>query len=435
LDQYLIRHAEDLINNPPERAIINPNHLVILLNHIQCAAYELPFQAGDRFGNVSADLLEEYLTLLAQDGTLHRSDLLYRWMKNGFPAGDTSLRTASPERIKLVEIGEKGPRTIGEVDITSAYWMVHPQAIYLHQGNAFLVNELDLEGLSAYLQPVDYEYYTQPATNIQISMKHLDEKIASAAHILSRGDVKVISQVTGFKKIAYDTHEILGDGPVELPPVEFPTRAVWVSLQPDFVNSLREMNLWGNDPNQYGPGWKKLSETIRFRDGYTCRNCGKPEVCTAHHVHHKVPFRMFTNLFEANRPENLITLCPNCHQSAESIIRVRSGLAGAAHLLRNLAPLFALCDPADIEVLADPNSTLDDGASAIIFYDSVPGGIGLSDELFHRFPEFVRAALDQLVSCTCPNGCPGCVGPVLESEVSQLATKRLTLGLLDALRG
>ena len=113
----------------------------------------------------------------------------------------------------------------------------------------------------------------------------------------------------------------------------------------------------------------------------------------------------------ANRMENLITLCPNCHHRAETAVRVRSGLAGLAFVLGHLAPLFLMCDSRDLGVHADPQSPLCDGQPAVVIYDQVPAGIGLSQHLFSIHDELLMRAQELVMTCECLDGCPSCVGP------------------------
>src|SRR5690606_32439891 len=117
------------------------------------------------------------------------------------------------------------------------------------------------------------------------------------------------------------------------------TTGYWVTLSEEVVNQLRESGAWTNDPNDYGPGWQKIRENVRMRDQFTCQVCGAKETTRQHDVHHKTPFRAFTSAEEANRLENLITLCHSCHHKVEQNVRIRSGLAGLGFVLGNLAPL------------------------------------------------------------------------------------------------
>jgi DEAD/DEAH box helicase domain-containing protein len=140
---------------------------------------------------------------------------------------------------------------------------------------------------------------------------------------------------------------------LELPPTELLTTGDWLALDEASVENLRSLGLWRGDTNEYGPGWDRLRLLVRQRDGFHCQVCGTPEMGRAHDVHHKTPFRTFTSVEQANRLENLITLCPTCHQRVESAVRVRSGLSGTGYVLHHLAPFFLMCDTADLGVHTD----------------------------------------------------------------------------------
>lgn len=162
IDQYLALHSEYVFSNNPERGLIDANNLLIALAHIQCAAYELPFSAIDRYGTFSASETNELLEALSSIGKIHKSKEKYFWMAEDYPAALISLRNASSQQITLlVETANSKPTTIGQVDLESAYWMVHPGAIYLHVGDPFLVKDLDLEQFRAILQPASVDYYTE----------------------------------------------------------------------------------------------------------------------------------------------------------------------------------------------------------------------------------------------------------------------------------
>ena len=143
-----------------------------------------------------------------------------------------------------------------------------------------------------------------------------------------------------------------------------------------------------------------------------------------------VPFRRFSSFIEANQLANLITLCPNCHHRAESVVRIRSGLGGLAYVFTHLAPLFLMCDRSDLGVHADPQSPLSEGKPAVILYDQAPGGIGLCERLFEVHDDLVRRCLELVSACACTDGCPSCTGPGGESGVGG---KEETLAILKAL--
>ncbi len=412
LDQYLAQHPEFFFSQSPESALINPDNLLILLDHIRCAAFERPFYPGEGFGLIPGETVTEFLEFLVQTGALMLSAGQYFWTSEDAPAQRVSLRTASSKRIALILLSEGvPPQTIGEVDGESAAWMVHPGAIYLHQAESYLVEDLDLEEGHANLIPFDTDYYTEPKRETEISLIELKAEAGVPGAQKRRGEVLVTEQVTGYRKIQWGTQLRLAEEPLDMPPSKLETTAYWLLLDGDTVNSLRESGMWGSDPNKYGAAWPQARDAARARDRYTCQSCGLVEDGRSHDVHHKVPFRSFDSAAEANRLENLMTLCPACHRRAETAVRVRSGLAGLSFVLGHLAPLFLMCDPSDILTHADPKSPLGDGQPTVIIYERIPAGIGFSEKLFEIHAELMKSAIELVESCLCRDGCPSCVGP------------------------
>ena len=133
----------------------------------------------------------------------------------------------------------------------------------------------------------------------------------------------------------------------------------------------------------------------------------------------------------ANRLENLVTLCPACHRRAEAGVRLRSGLGGLAALLAGVAPLFLMCDPRDLGLVVEPQAP-GSGLPTVTLYERVPAGIGYAAQLYQLMPELLHAARDLISNCPCQQGCPSCVGPVLDHPYA-LDTKALTVALLDRL--
>ena len=422
LDQYLARHPEYFFARSPESALLNPDNLLILLEHLRCAAFELPFHAGEGFGLVTGETVAEYLDFLTQSGELHPSSDKYFWTSQEYPAQRVSLRTASARRISLVVAHDSAPthsraslptevQTLGEVDGESASWMVHPGAIYLHEAETYLVDELDLENGFAHLHPIETDYYTEPSQETEVSLLERREESPVTGGIKSQGEVLVTTQVTGYQKIRWFTSERLGSEPLDMPSSELQTTGYWLTLSEETVDVLRQAGMWSSDPNRYGSTWPRQREATRARDGYKCQSCGIPESGRSHDVHHKIPFRQFESAEQANRLENLVTLCPSCHRRVETAVRIRSGLSGLAFLLGNLAPLFLMCDATDIQTHADPQSPLGNGQPTVVIYERIPAGIGFSQRLFEVHGELMAAALELVENCACADGCPSCVGP------------------------
>jgi DEAD/DEAH box helicase domain-containing protein len=227
-----------------------------------------------------------------------------------------------------------------------------------------------------------------------------------------------------------------------LPEQILETQACWLTLPPELIERLKAVGAWYSDPNEYGANWPAQRDAARARDGYRCQGCGTVETSGRQHdVHHRIPFRAFLadpalrgglgQQFAwqaANVMGNLVTLCPACHHRAEAGVRIRSGLGGAATLLAGVAPLFLMCDPRDLGVLAEPQDPAS-GQPSITLYERVSGGVGYAEQLFASMPELLRAAHDLVTSCPCERGCPACAGPVIEHDYA-LDTKALATALL-----
>ncbi|MEW6084780.1 MAG: DEAD/DEAH box helicase [Chloroflexota bacterium] len=440
IDQFLAHHPEYFFERSPEQALVNPDHLLILLEHLRCAMFELPFQKGEGFGAISAQTVEEYLNFLVENREAHLSNEKYFWMADQYPAANISLRSASPQSVVLQTTIDEKPQTIGIVDGGSATWMAHPGAVYLHEAQQYLVEELNLEDRSARLKPIESDYYTEPLQLTDVDLISTSANQRAIGSEKSWGELKITTHVAGFLKRRWYTHETLGQEPLDLPPSELQTTGYWLSLTEETVASLREAGAWTNDPNDYGSDWSKIRDRVRTRDKFTCQVCGVVESSRQHDVHHRIPFRAFVRAGsgdpahnEANRLDNLTTLCPSCHHKVEQNVRIRSGLAGLAYVLGNLAPLFLMCDSGDLGRHIEPVENHTFGQPTVVIYDSVPAGIGFSQKLFERHDELIARALELVSGCPCADGCPSCVGPGGENggggkEESLEILKRLLIG-------
>lgn len=437
LDQFLAHHPEYFFERSPEMALVNPNHLLILLEHLRCAMFELPFQKGENFGSISDELLDEYLEFLVGNQEAHYSNEKYFWMQDQYPAANISLRSASPQSYVLHSVTDDGrPLTIGTVDGESALWMIHPGAIYMHEAQQYFVQDLNLETHIAQLVPVGLDYYTEVQHQSEIQILALNEQSNATGCEKSFGEIQVTTQVVGFRKLRWFTNETLGQEPLDLPPSELQTTGYWLTLSERTLSRLRDAGVWSNDPNDYGPEWSKVRLAVRKRDQFKCQVCGALESNREHDVHHKTPFRAFiqngvVNREQANRLENLTTLCSSCHKKVEQNVRIRSGLAGLGFVLGNLAPLFLMCDAGDLGVYSEPAWSAVNGQPSVVLYDRIPAGIGFSERLFELHDELILRALELVSECACDSGCPSCVGPGGENGYGGKAE---TLAILKELR-
>ena len=430
LDQFLAHNPGYFFGRTPEKALINPDNLLILLAHLRCALFELPFQVGERYGKLLIEELEEFFSLLIQEGVVHKSGNKFFWLADRYPADGVSLRVASPSKILLqIPQGEEWT-TIGDVDYESGPWLVHPQAIYLQESQMYLVDDLNLEGGIARLHPTAADFYTIPKVNTSIEAIHRSAAEAVPGGEKSYGELSVISQVTGFRQVKWFTHEQLGSGDLDLPANELNTMGYWLSINSKTVENLRQNGLWSNDANKYGPDWTQQRDRARSRDEFRCQVCGLEEGDREHHVHHKTPFRQFDSPKTANQISNLVTLCPSCHRRVETVVKLRSSLSGLAYVLNNIAPLFLMCDSRDLGVYSDPQSPLAEGNPTIVLFERIPAGIGFSQRLYEIHTSLIKNAYELVNLCTCRDGCPSCVGPAGENGLSG---KQETLALLSLL--
>ncbi len=432
LDQFLIRHPDFFFDSSPEQALINPDNLLILLGHLRCAAFELPFRVGDGFGSVLENVVEEYLHLLEERQDLHQSKGKYFWTSSDYPAQSISLRSASPNTVTLHVQSEEGWKLIGDVDSASADWLVHPESVYIHEGTSYVVDELDLDQYIAYLRPAQVDYFTKPRRTSKVVMDHEISSSIMTGGEKGYGELTVIGKVTGYTKVEWHTHRNIGMGMLDMPEHELNTTGYWFSLSDETIEKLEEEGLWNSSPNQYGPNWKQIRNQVRERDEYRCQMCGNAEEGKEHNVHHRTPLRAFDDLKKANKLSNLITLCASCHHLAESVVRVRTGLSGLAFTLGHLAPLFLMCDTADIGIHSDAQSPLVEGKPIIVIYDHIPAGIGFSERLYEIHDELIFRAFEMVNSCTCQDGCPSCVGPGGEDGTGG---KQEVIALLEILSG
>ncbi|MGE5603161.1 MAG: DEAD/DEAH box helicase [Nitrososphaerales archaeon] len=444
LDQYIVTHPHWLLEQSTEHARINPDNEVVLAGHLACTAAELPLRQGEEFGGARTS---ELLADMVEAGQLYLSGGRYFWAGEGSPSQALSLRSAGSDRVVIQVRGEDGkPAVIGELDREGVPLLLYEGAVYLHEGNSYVVEHLDWEGGIAAVRAIEADFYTRPVIGEKIdvlaTLGALDGE--DAPYHMGWGDVRVTSQATSFKILRRGSNEVLGYGEIDLPEQTLDTQGAWLAFPEHTIEALKALGAWLSDPNDYGPEWAATRDAVRRRDSYRCQGCGTVEMAGRQHdVHHKMPFRAFVAdevrreglpvalaWKVANRLDNLVTLCQSCHHRAESGIRTRSGLGGAAALIEGVAPLFLMCDGRDLGVVAEPQDT-NTGMPTITVYERTPGGVGYAEQLFESMPDVLQAALDLVTHCPCENGCPACVGPVLEHEYA-LDTKELSKALLKA---
>lgn len=234
LDQYVIQNPDYFFRASPEHALVQPNNLYILLSHIKCAAYELPFEEGERFGDV-ADTAQ-FLEYLTENNILRHVDHKYYWMEEDLPSGEISLRSARTENFVIIDITDPAHhRVVGEMDRFTVPMLLHENAIYMHDARMFQVEKLDLNTCKAYIRAVDVDYYTDADLNVSLHiLDDLEHKSLPNGIDVALGELRVSTIVKLFKKFKLDTHETVGFGEVRLPQTDLHTVGMWWTI-PDAI--------------------------------------------------------------------------------------------------------------------------------------------------------------------------------------------------------
>ncbi len=237
LDQYLMLHPEAFFGKPHESARISPTNPYVLKPQLLCAAYESPLDPDD------ADLFDTDISIeadeLEEEGFLHsRAGRWHLDPQVTYPAQDVNIRSTSATSYTLVE--EDSGVVLETVDEDSAFLQLHPGAVYLHQGQPFLISRLDLESKTAYAAKTDVPYYTEVRdyTETRVLRTFKQKRVAGTMAYL--GEVAVTTTVVGFTKRAHFTSEPLGDEYVSLPPRSFNTVSLWFDVPPDTLGRIRD---------------------------------------------------------------------------------------------------------------------------------------------------------------------------------------------------
>jgi DEAD/DEAH box helicase domain-containing protein len=379
LDQFIVQHPDYFFGRSPEHAYVQPDNLEILVNHLKCAAFELPLKPQEHFGDVD---LPGLCVRMTDAGFLHRSGGNWHWVQEAYPADTVSLRSVTSDNFVIIdttggtnaeEDGE--PEVIGEVDFSSALTTVHPKAIYLHQGQQYHVERLDFEQRKAYVKRVNVDYYTDAIRYTQVRVLEIaeEEQIAGPA-ARAHGDVLVRSQVVGFKKIKFFTNENIGAGKLELPENEMHTTAFWITLE------------------------RKLLAELPY--ALSDRQNG-----------------IVGLLYAMASMATLLLMCDG--RDLGTAVGERPASPGIETEWQTFSATLA--NPAEMKEFFEPN---------LYLYDAYPGGIGFSEPLFRVHDILLRRTRELIVGCPCENGCPSCVGPAGEKCEK---TKEAALAILEQL--
>ena len=379
LDQFIVQHPDYFFGRSPEHAYVQPDNLEILVNHLKCAAFELPLAPEERFGDVDLPGLCERMSAA---GFLHRSGGQWHWVQEAYPADTVSLRSVTSDNFVIIDTtggtnGEEDgePEVIGEVDFSSALTTVHPKAIYLHQGQQYHVERLDFEQRKAYVKSVNVDYYTDAIRYTQVRVLEIaeEERIAGPA-ARAHGDVLVRSQVVGFKKIKFFTNENIGAGKLELPENEMHTTAFWITLE------------------------RKLLAELPY--ALSDRQNG-----------------ILGLLYAMASMASLLLMCDG--RDLGTAVGERPASPGAKTEWQEYSATLA--NTAEMKEFFEPN---------LYLYDAYPGGIGFSEPLFRVHEILLRRTRELIIGCPCESGCPSCVGPAGEKSEK---TKEAALAILERL--
>ncbi len=239
LDQYLMKHPQYIFSRTQDNALINPNNVYILEKHLPCAAHELPLSDEEELFGPG---FHEAVANLERRGLLQRRNERWYYLGFGYPAQDVSIRSISPSSFVLLDESQ-GYQTLEEIEATTAPLRVHPGAIYLHQGESYLVTRLDLDAQVAYLRPVDVDYYTQPR---QINDVHIIRSLKAKQLPTTNayfGRVRVTEQVIGYRRKQRFTEAVLSVEYLDLPPQSFETMALWFDIPPRIAGQVRRRGL------------------------------------------------------------------------------------------------------------------------------------------------------------------------------------------------
>jgi DEAD/DEAH box helicase domain-containing protein len=382
LDQYLARHPEFFLGASPEHARIDPDQLLILMDHIRCAAFELPFRDGESFGGED---LRAALDYLAAEGVVHREGERWHWITDSYPANSVSLRSVAEGNFVVIDTTEGRRTVIAEVDYSSAAVTLYEGAIYMIQSAPWQVERLDWVGRKAYARRVHADYYTDAIdyTRLKILAEFSgDERERTRS---AHGEVHVVRRVAGYKKIRYYTHENIGYGNVNLPDHEMHTTATW----------------WEARPQALEQAFATRQEAL---DGF---------LGAAYALHHIAALLSLAETRDIGRAVG------DGNGEWSAVV----GMDGRANARAR--------DGADFDV-ARARSAF---RPTIFLYDNYPGGIGIAAPLFDLRAEVLDRSIDLVEHCACKDGCPACVGPVLadrgDVRLSPRAATRRVLALLQ----
>jgi len=359
LDQFMVQNPEYFFGRSPEHGYVNPDNLQILLNHLKCAAFELPLREDEKFGGLELRRLCEHLE---EVGFLHHTGDRWHWVSESYPADAISLRSVSSDNFVIVDIAQE-PRIIGEVDFSSALTTVHEKAIYIQDGQQYHVEKLDYDARKAYVKPCDSDYYTDAIDYTRIKILETFDSASCGPARKHHGEVQVNTQVVSFKKIKFHTHENVGSGELMLPEQEMHTTAYWLTLPREMLEQL------------------PYDRAARL-DGVTGLGHALQAIAT------------------------LLLMCEARDLGVAVGENEELGMQDPEFRIENQGRGKRLTGYGPRTNIFEPN---------IYLYDKYPGGVGFSEPLFRMHDMLLENTYRLIVECACRSGCPSCVGPAGEA--------------------
>ena len=238
IDQFVVEHPDYFFGRPPEHAHINPDNLEIALSHLQCAVFELPLRDGERFGGHNT---AELCRFLEESGLLHHSGDAWHWSSDTYPADAVSLRSVTSDNFVVVDI-TADHKVIAEVSFPTALTTLHEKAIYLHEARQYQVERFDYDGRKAFVRQVDSDYFTDAIDYTQVKVLEEFETAPLGSAAILHGDVRVTTQVVGWKKVKFFTLENVGSGHLSMPEQEMHTTAFWIHFDRAFLAQFPELS-------------------------------------------------------------------------------------------------------------------------------------------------------------------------------------------------
>jgi len=372
LNQFIAKNPDYFFGAPVEEGRINPDNLQILVNHVKCAAFELPFVGSETFGGED---LGEILRFLEEEKVLHRAGERWHWTSESYPADAVSLRSVSSDNFVVQDVTAE-PRIIAEVDYDSAPSMVHEKAVYILEGRTYFVERYDHQERRVHVREADVDYYTDAITTTKVRILERFAEEARRNGRRSHGEVHVTSQVVGFKKIKFHTNENVGAGELTMPENEMHTTAWWLTVPREVMCGLP----YGREERR--DGVVALSYTLG----------------------------------------QLAALFLMCDRHDLGVALGDNG-QGEARIERGLRRLGAGKGGRDEPLPGE------DYEPNVFVYDAYPGGIGLSEPLYRLHDRLLEESRALIAACPCADGCPSCVGPAGEAGSSG---KAVALAILEA---